>query len=309
MNSTTERATFNRATGLVIVEVRNSNPNGDPDLESDPRTLEADDRGVISPVSVKRKLRDLVLRGGEVMAEARLRFKLSDDSDRNEYGILEDRKRDIKEIADLSEEEFKRRYWDARLFGNTMLEAMQQAKLKTKGHDHFISTGVVQVGVGLSAAPVHIDRMTLTNVSSVQLAEEGEHQKSRGMAPLADRRVRHGVYAIPFFVNATLASKTGATVQDLELFKFLIPKAYPLTASGSRSFVFPIHAWYAEHTSAWGSCPDPLIVEALLPRRKEPRDQASTSLGDYERIPTAEDVPESLRKRLRSVVDLCELYS
>ena len=48
-----------RATGLLIIEVVNSNPNGDPDRESDPRQR-PDSKGEISPVSFKRKLRDLV---------------------------------------------------------------------------------------------------------------------------------------------------------------------------------------------------------------------------------------------------------
>jgi CRISPR/Cas system type I-B associated protein Csh2 (Cas7 group RAMP superfamily) len=50
---------MNRATGLLVIEVTNSNPNGNPDQESNPR-LRPDERGMISPVSFKRKLRDLV---------------------------------------------------------------------------------------------------------------------------------------------------------------------------------------------------------------------------------------------------------
>ncbi len=53
-------APFNRGTGLLIIDVVNSNPNGDPDGMSEPRTFEGDGRGLISPVSLKRKLRDLM---------------------------------------------------------------------------------------------------------------------------------------------------------------------------------------------------------------------------------------------------------
>ena len=35
---------MNRATGLLLIEVVNSNPNGNPDQESDPR-LRPDERG------------------------------------------------------------------------------------------------------------------------------------------------------------------------------------------------------------------------------------------------------------------------
>ena len=48
-----------RATGLLVIEAVNSNPNGDPDRESDPRQR-PNGCGEISPVSYKRKLRDLV---------------------------------------------------------------------------------------------------------------------------------------------------------------------------------------------------------------------------------------------------------
>ena len=41
-----------RGTGLLLIDVKDSNPNGDPDRESDPR-LRQDNRGEISPVSCK----------------------------------------------------------------------------------------------------------------------------------------------------------------------------------------------------------------------------------------------------------------
>lgn len=64
-------ASFNRGTGLLVINVVNSNPNGDPDQESEPRTFDADGRGLISPVSFKRKLRDLMEQtDGEVRAAA-----------------------------------------------------------------------------------------------------------------------------------------------------------------------------------------------------------------------------------------------
>jgi len=55
MSDITKKEIFNRATGLLVIEVINSNPNGDPDKESDPRQRN-DQRGEISPVSFKRKL-------------------------------------------------------------------------------------------------------------------------------------------------------------------------------------------------------------------------------------------------------------
>src|SRR3989338_8092061 len=56
-----------RATGLLVIAVENSNPNGDPDQDSDPRRRNHDKRGMITGVSFKRKVRDLVLRKDELV--------------------------------------------------------------------------------------------------------------------------------------------------------------------------------------------------------------------------------------------------
>src|ERR1017187_10033378 len=88
--------TIRRATGLLVIEVINSNPNGDPDRESDPR-IRPDERGEISPVSFKRKLRDLVAdKEGPVWLALHKQF----DPPLGESGfaILESRGRDREEI-------------------------------------------------------------------------------------------------------------------------------------------------------------------------------------------------------------------
>ena len=80
--------TFNRGTGLIVIEVRASNPNGDPDAEGEPRTTGADRRGLISPVSFKRKLRDLVA-DAEGPAFQAASTALGLDRGHNRFGILE----------------------------------------------------------------------------------------------------------------------------------------------------------------------------------------------------------------------------
>ena len=71
------KAEVPRVTGLLVIEVRNSNPNGDPDRESDPRTRAHDGKGVISDVSFKRKLRELVLqKNGPVWKDLKILLML-----------------------------------------------------------------------------------------------------------------------------------------------------------------------------------------------------------------------------------------
>ncbi len=288
---------FNRGTGLLIIEVRHSNPNGDPDAESEPRTLDADGRGLISPVSFKRKLRDLIAdQEGPVWREAKRALKLGSNGSRK-FGILESRGRKREVIFNMGAGEFADAFWDGRVFGNTFLEDIK-GKVTPGEKDHFISTGTVQFGPGISVAPIEVERLTTTNKAGV------EGDKDRGMAPLGWRVVRHGVYLMPFFVNPMMAAKSGCREEDIALMKFLIPHAYHSTASAVRPFVEVRHAWYVEHTSPLGSCPDSLILDRLKPKKVAGgEDTPSTSIDEYD-IPT--QLPEEVRRRLAGFEDLCE---
>lgn len=285
-----------RATGLLILEVVNSNPNGDPDRESEPR-MRPNGLGEISPVSFKRKIRDLV---GEHDTPFFQNLPIEFRSEPDHYQILESRGRERKTITsemgksiqsfdqnEFLSSLFVRKYWDARVFGNTFLEE--------GGNKGYIKTGVVQMGMGLSVSPVNVAHHTNTNKAGVQ---EG---KNAGMAPMAYRVVEHGVYCMPFFVNPNYAGKSGCTAEDIELFKLAIPYAYDLNRSAIRPDVRIRHAWYITHKNALGSCPDYLLLEALTPERIGNPNDPSTKWSDYR---DKNGLPEELLNRVESCVDL-----
>lgn len=280
-----------RATGLLVIEVVNSNANGDPDRESDPRQR-PNGCGEISPVSFKRKLREL-LDDHDAPFFQSLPEKFLEHADH--YWILEHRGRDRKMIAKemgvdpdkFMESDFVRKYWDARVFGNTFLE--------DGGNKGFIKTGVVQFGMGVSISPIHILRQTNTSKAGVQ---EG---KNAGMAPLAYRVVEHAVYCMPFFVNPNYAHKSGCTAKDIELLKLLIPNAYDMNRSAIRPDVRLRHAWYVEHKSMLGSCPEYLLLEALAPKRIGEQFKPSISWEDYQDVT---ELPDTLIAKVDHVVDL-----
>jgi len=288
-------ANIKRVTGLLVIEVVNSNPNGNPDQESDPR-IRDNGQGEISPVSFKRKLRDLIeLKDGPVFQT--VTKGLPDVPEGYQFGILESRGRIRSEISkqmgDIKNydetkyltSDFVKNYWDARLFGNTFLE--------DGGAKGYIKTGIVQFGMGLSLSSVTIQRHTNTNKAGVQ---EGKNQ---GMAPLAYRVVEHGVYIMPFYINPSFAGKSGCKTCDVELLKRLIPYAYDHTRSAIRPDVRIRHAWWIEHKDALGSCPDYQIVDALTPKRKSDDPLApSSSWNDYT-VPV--ELPNELISKLTAV--------
>ncbi len=266
-----------RITGLLILEVRKSNPNGDPERESSPRQR-PDGKGEISPVSVKRKLRDLVIeKEGVVWIEIKPTLGLSDDN----FQILESRGRNRDEIKKKMEPKdgkigqgFIDAYWDGRLFCNTFLE---------EGGSDTIRAGVAHFGVGVSIAPIDIEFSTWTSKSGVEAG------KDRGMAPMAFRVVKHGLYAVPFFVNPNLAHKTGCTKQDVDLMLQLLKHTYTGTRSVVRSMVEIVHAHTLTHNSRAGSVSDFAFIDAFTPKKLE---KASESLADYGALPTWEKIKD-----------------
>lgn len=287
---------INRVTGLLVIEVVNSNPNGDPDRENDPR-IRPNGIGEISGVSFKRKLRDLIENHDSDFFKSLPDFVINNP---DRYFILESRGRNREEInKELSSDKkiydhneflkstFVSKYWDARVFGNTFLEE--------GGNKGFIKTGVIQFGLGTSISPISIIRHTNTSKAGVQ------KDKSQGMAPLAYRIVEHGVYVMPFFINPNIAGTTGCTFEDIELFKVLLKYSYDLNRSAVRPDVRLRHAWFIEHKNNLGSCPDFELFEALTPKRKGNSEAPSTSWNDYEDISV---LPEELMSKVKSVEDL-----
>jgi CRISPR-associated protein Csd2 len=312
-----------RATGLIIIEVRNSNPNGDPERDGAPRRRRGD-IGEISPVSVKRKMRDLVAnKNGPIWLYLKKTFSL----DETRFDILEERGRKRSAIKtmiikdknkSIEEKEFVKRYWDGRIFGNTFLEKAEgepaedeletppedtpEVETSSKASDTLalkdsVKTGVVHFGLGLSVAPVTVRTdFTLTNKSAVQ------EDKTSGMAPGAFKFIEHGIYAIPFFINPTQASKTGCKKEDVDVALELIPYVYSHNRSLVRTQVEVLHAWYVEHNDQKGTCNDFDLIDALMPKKKEAEGKPSATKDEYDFPNPKEDKYEEMFKKFAGKV-------
>jgi CRISPR-associated protein Csd2 len=275
------------ATGVLVIEAAMSNLNGDPDRESDPRTLETTGRefGMVSDVSIKRKVRDMVLfKDGPIWQNISKSLGITSGG----FDLLERPDRNRAEIGALTAEEFLSRFWDARVFGsNFLVERIGKKTGKSKNEKEVEETeaegggtsrtyaGPVALSWGKTLAPVSIIRATCTNISPV---EEG---KSRGMAPESYRVVEHGVYVVPFTYSPHNGRKTGVKAVDLELMLQLLPHI-DLLSSRTRPQINVRHVYYAQHNSALGAVAPYKILEALTPRVKI--SGPTTSWEDYEDV-------------------------
>ena len=96
---------LHRGTGLLWIEAINSNPNGNPDQDSEPRQR-SDERGEISPVSFKHKVRELVAyKEGPIWKEISAELGIK-PSEMGHYDILEQKETKRSEVKRLSSQEF-----------------------------------------------------------------------------------------------------------------------------------------------------------------------------------------------------------
>jgi Cas7 group CRISPR-associated protein Csh2 len=273
---------------------------------------------MITGVSFKRKIRDLILRTDEVVWKTVAptlgiqRKNESWEKDGFEFCILESRGINRTEVNKLLNgrngnfDVFKRKYWDARVFGNTFLE---------EGISDTIRSGVAHFGLAVSVCPIRVHRLTKTKMAPAQSARDGGQGPSRGMARLAHRIVEHGVYAMPFFVNPTGAKGkrgTGCTNLDIALLLKLIRYAYAHTKSDIRPLVEIRHAWYAEHKDNLGSFSEFEFIEKLTPVRmgedKELPSVSSIPLNDQYEVPGEDKMSDGFLGNLKNnkLYDLCD---
>jgi len=258
--------------GMLVLEVINSNPNGDPDRENYPRQRD-NGIGIISPVSVKRKLRDLI----EYKENNFIWEKVSDGLDEDSFKIMESKSNAFKELTDHVNKDFvdfSNTYWDARLFGNTLLE---------KGRGDTIRAGALHFGLGMSVSPVTITEDTFTKKAPAQ------KDKKSGMAPSAFKIVEYGIYTVPFFFSPFSAIKTGCKDVDVSLCLRLMPYMYEHTKSMLRSQVNILHAHVGWHGNKSGTFKPFEFLKALCPTKLD------GTVGDKKAdfiIPIWDDVKE-----------------
>lgn len=279
--------------GLIIIDVTNSNPNGDPDMGGKPR-MNIDGEGIISHVSVKRKIRDLIQNPQNLDVLVK---NISDSSGipvTTGFGseILESHEakgkacENIRDLANTPVKELTDRFIDMRLFGCTLLtsnesknseegstegqEGEQQEnptkknkkEKKQKVENNVIFTGPIQFVPAKSICKIDVTTQTTTKKVGVT---EG---KDRGMAPDAMSFVNHGLYIMKFNYRPNQGEKVNTTNDDLRIFLETLPSIFNGT-SLNRSSVNIKEVIVGVHNSRIGSFNAFDFYNKITPKAKE----------------------------------------
>jgi CRISPR-associated protein Csd2 len=213
----------NRHDIYLLFEVTNGNPNGDPDAGNMPRLEPNTNRGIVSDVCLKRKIRNYIEtfrpeRNGnafEVFVKSGLAL---------ERTITQA----VKENNSNAEETVKwlcREFFDIRAFGGVL--SVGDAVMK--GSSYGQVRGPVQFTFSQSFDPINPLDITITRCVATTIADES---KERTMG--SKFVVPYGLYAAKIYVSPAFAERTGFTNHDLDVLFEALGNMFEHDRSASR---------------------------------------------------------------------------
>jgi len=254
----------NRYDFVLIFDVQDGNPNGDPDAGNLPRIDPETGHGIVTDVCLKRKVRNFaqLTKGNKdgydiFVKEKAILNQLIEGSyktagiDLNEKPADEQdgKKRKTKGVGQGSEvsrarKQMCKQYYDIRTFGAVLSTGPNAGQVR----------GPVQFTFGRSVDPIVTLEHSITRMA---VATEAEAEKQSGDNRTMGRKntVPYGVYVAHGFVSANLAAQTGFSKEDLDLLWDALRNMFEHDRSAARGLMSSRKLIVFEHDSALGSAP------------------------------------------------------
>ena len=256
----------NRYDFVILFDVENGNPNGDPDAGNMPRIDPETGLGLVTDVCLKRKIRNYV----EIVKEGEPGYGIYikdsvplNRSDETAYAALDvkDVKKAKKDDPDLDRKirDFMcKNFYDIRTFGAVMTTFVKAALNCGQVR------GPVQLGFARSVDPIVPQEVTITRVAITTEADA----ESKGTEMGRKYIVPYGLYRAEGFVSANLARKTtGFSEEDLALLWNAIIHMFDEDRSAARGKMAVRELIVFRHSSELGDAPAYKLFDAVQAKK------------------------------------------
>ena len=267
------QAIQNRYEFILLFDVKNGNPNGDPDGGNLPRIDPETGHGITTDVCLKRKVRNYVelVKGDESPFNIYVKEK----------AILTERRQPayqtVEKVKDKGEKISQAKAWmcqnffDIRTFG-----AVMAAKENNCGQVR----GPVQFAFSQSIDPVVPLEASITRMA-VETRKEADSQGGDNRTMGRKTYIPYGLYRVHGFISAPLAQQTGFTEADLELFWNALINMFDHDRSAARGEMAPQKLVVFKHDSELGNAPAQKLFD-LVKVSKNCDDTPPRSFSDYD---------------------------
>lgn len=293
-------AITNKYDFMMLFDVTNGNPNGDPDDGGRPRQDSETGYGIVTDVCLKRKIRnyiDVAKSGADgygiyIKSGTPLNVKdhLAYESLGIDKGKIADAKKDDENISLKVRDFMCSNFYDIRTFGAVMTsfvtDKLNCGQVK----------GPVQIGFAKSVDPVYPMDIAITRDAITR--EEDMDRKKTEMA--SKSIIPYGLYCACGHVSANLAKNvTGFSEDDLELLWNSIMNMFETDASASRANMSLRKLIIFKHDSELGNAPAYKLFDAVEIKKKDGVDIPS-AFSDYEiTVPEDKDLPDGVHCEVR----------
>ena len=245
----------NRYDFVLLFDVLDGNPNGDPDAGNLPRVDTETGKGLVTDVCLKRKVRnflglikeeqppyEIYIKEKAVLNKTHERAYIAIDA---EAELKSDKKRKgDRETVERARQWMCQNFYDVRTFGAVMSTGVNCGQVR----------GPVQMTFGRSIDPVIPQEHAITRMA---VATEAEDEKQDGDNRTMGRKftIPYGLYATHGFISAHLANQTGFSNDDLELFWQALENMFEHDRSAARGQMATRKLIVFKHDSKLGSVP------------------------------------------------------
>jgi CRISPR-associated protein Csd2 len=279
---------------VLLFDVVNGNPNGDPDAGNAPRVDPETGLGLVSDVCLKRKIRNFIslVKGGMSNApEAGYDIYVKERGILNQQHALayEALKLDPKakpkkgEMPDLMARDWMcQNFFDIRMFGAVMTTEINAGQVR----------GPVQLTFARSMDPIASLEQSITRMA-VTTEKESENQGGGNRTMGRKQIVPYGLYRAHGFVSPHLAAQTGFSSDDLSLLWRALSDMFQFDRSASRGEMTSHRLIVFEHESPLGNAPAHRLFERVRVTRHDVS-RPPRQYGDYQVALDTTDLPAGI---------------
>ena len=280
---------------VYLFDITNGNPNGDPDAGNLPRLDPETNRGLVTDVCLKRKVRNFVsldkegAPGYAIYMQEKAVLNQQHQKAWEALGIPPDTKDQYKK---LPKEEAKAReitawmcsnFFDVRTFGAVMTTGVNAGQVR----------GPVQMAFATSVDPVVPLEISITRMA-VTTEKEAEAQSGDNRTMGRKHIIPYGLYRAHGFISAKLAERTGFSDADLALFWQALTNMFEHDRSAARGEMAARRLIVFKHESAMGNAPAHVLFDKVKVSRVDGEaDTPARSYADYQ-VTIDESLPQGV---------------
>ncbi|WP_031388069.1 type I-C CRISPR-associated protein Cas7/Csd2 [Desulfonatronum thiodismutans] len=255
-------AIANRHEFVLLFDVINGNPNGDPDAGNMPRIDPETGHGLVTDVCLKRKIRNhvaLAKEGGEGF-KIYIQEKAVLNRTHEQAYVAHDLKYEAKKLPKKIEDALKVTGWmcanfyDIRTFGAVMTTDINCGQVR----------GPVQLAFAKSVEPIVPQEISITRMA---VTNEKDLEKERTMG--RKHIVPYGLYVAHGFVSAPLAEKTGFSDADLDLLWDALINMFEHDRSAARGLMSSRKLFVFKHQNKLGNAPAHKLFDLIQVKRQD----------------------------------------